>query len=130
MCCKISVRDRYRHILLCCYQFCAKWLCTLTDTPIHMGTVVKIAPVVATRWEDIGYRLWLEDKEMENIENEVLKSGDIRLASKKVLKTWIKCTHGRQPKTWRMFITVLQELGIDIGPVVELLQKEPVIAYS
>ena len=98
---------------------------TLTDKPIVMGTVVKIAPTVATHWEDIGYRLWLEDEDMESIEEEVSRFGDTRSACKKVIKTWIRSARGREPKTWRTFLMVLQELGIDVGDVVERLQEEP-----
>ena len=91
-----------------------------------MGTVVKVAPAVATDWEDIGYRLWLEDEDMGSIEGDVSRTGDTRLAYKKVMKTWIKSTRGRKPKTWRTFLMVLQELGINVNPVVALLQEEPV----
>ena len=89
-----------------------------------MGTVVKIAPTVAIHWDDIGYRLGLEDKDMDNIEEDASKTGDTRLACKKVMKTWIRSTYGREPKTWRTFLMVLQELGIDIDYVVKLLQEE------
>ena len=91
-----------------------------------MDIVVKIAPKVAANWEDIGYCLKLKDEDMENIEEDVSRSGDTRSASKKVMKTWIRCTHGREPKTWRTFMTALQELDIKCDPVLEVLQKEPV----
>ena len=58
-----------------------------------MDIVVKIAPKVAANWEDIGYCLKLKDEDMENIEEDVTISGDTRSASKKVMKTWIRCIH-------------------------------------
>ena len=99
----------------------------LTDKSVAMGTVVKIAPAVASHWEDIGYRLGLKDEEMESIEGEVETSGDTRSACKKVMRIWCKSSHGRDPKTWRTFVIVLHELDIDCTTVLEVLQGETLL---
>jgi len=91
-----------------------------------MDVVVKIAPKLAPDWEDIGYCLKLKDEDMESIEDNLSRSGDKKSACKMVMKTWMRSTHGRTPKTWRTLITVLQELDIDCNSVLEVLQKEPV----
>ena len=94
----------------------------LTDKSVAMGTVVKVAPVVATHWEEIGYCLGLEDEEMDTIEQEVSRSGDQRSAYRKLMKIWLRSSHGRKPKTWRTFVMVLRELDIDCTSVLEVLQ--------
>ena len=99
----------------------------LTDKHVAMGTVVKITPVVASHWEDIGYRLGLKDEEMESIEGEVKSSGDTRSACKKVMRIWGKSSHGREPKTWRTFVMILRELDIDCTTVLEVLQGESLL---
>ena len=89
-----------------------------------MNMVVKLVPKVATNWEIIGYCLGLEDEDMDTIEESVSRTSDMKSACTKVIKAWIKSTHGREPKTWRTFMTALQELDIDCDPVLEVLQKE------
>ena len=90
-----------------------------------MDIVVKIAPKVAANWDDIGYCLKLKDEEMAVIEDNVSRSGDTRSACKMVIRTWMRSTHGRSPKTWRTLVTALQELDINSDSVLEVLQKEP-----
>ena len=90
-----------------------------------MNVMVKVVPKVATDWEEIGYCLELRDKEMADIEADVLRSGDVKSACKMVMKTWMRSTHGRSPKTWRTLMTVLEELDINSDSVLEVLQKVP-----
>jgi len=54
----------------------------------------------------------------------VAESGDQRSACREVMKTWIKSTHGQVSKTWREFVMVLHESGINYDNVIELLQEE------
>jgi len=89
-----------------------------------MGAVVKIASKVAARWNDIGYQLDLEYEDMDNIEEDLLKTNNAILACKKMMNTWIRSAHGRTPKTWRTFVLVLEELKINCDFVFEMLQKE------
>ena len=95
------------------------------DKSITMNVMVKVVPKVATDWEEIGYCLELRDKEMADIEADVLRSGDVKSACKMVMKTWMRSTHGRSPKTWRTLMTVLEELDINSDSVLEVLQKVP-----
>ena len=90
-----------------------------------MNMAVQLVPILAAHWEGIGYRLGLRDEEMDIIEQTMsVESGNKRTACTQVMKTWIRSAHGREPKTWRTFLLVLQELGIDRNTVVEVLQRE------
>ena len=97
---------------------------SFTDQPVTMSVIVKIAPRVATNWEDIGYRLQLEIHDMDIIRNE--SRGDLRNASKNMLRRWLSSAKGREPKTWRTFIQTLIDLDIDPSNVIAVLEKEPV----
>jgi len=88
-----------------------------------MDVFVCVAPRVANFWEEIGYRLRLQDHDIDIIGRET--AGDLRAACNKMMKAWIGGAHGRMPKTWRTFVTVLQDLEIDCNDVIELLQREP-----
>ena len=89
-----------------------------------MSVIVKIAPRVATDWEDIGYCLQLEDHDMDIIRNE--SRDDLRNACKKMLRRWLNSAKGREPKTWRTFIQTLLDIDIDPSSVIAVLEKEPV----
>ena len=89
-----------------------------------MTVIVKIAPVVAANWEDIGYRLKIEPHEIDTIRVE--EHGDFKMASKKMLRKWLTSTKGKIPKTWRTFVETLLDIDIDPTSVIEVLKKEPV----
>ena len=93
---------------------------------VTMNVIVKIAPRVATHWEDIGYCLQLEEHEMNIIRTE--SPNDLRNASKKMLRQWLSSARGRsrEPKTWRTFIQTLLDVDIDPSNVIAVLEKEPV----
>ena len=91
---------------------------------VTMDIVVKVAPIVAVHWNDIGYRLRLDAHEMDIMEAEVSRSGDMRFACKKMIRTWIASSSGREPKTWRTFLAVLHELGIDFYNVIDVLKTD------
>ena len=95
-----------------------------TDQPVNMSVIVKIAPRVATHWEDIGYCLQLEEHYMDIIRNE--SCDDLRNASKKMLRRWLTSAKGREPKTWRTLIQTLLDVDIDPSNVIAVLEKEPV----
>ena len=97
---------------------------SFADQPVTMSVIVKIAPRVATNWEDIGYCLQLEDHDMDIIRNE--SRDDLRNASKKMLRRWLSSTKGREPKTWRTFIQTLLDVDVDPSNVIAVLEKEPV----
>ena len=86
-----------------------------------MKVAVQIALTLAAQWECVGYCLELREEEMDSIEQST--SGDERSAYMKVMKTWIRSTDGREPKTWRTFLLVLQELDINCDTVVEVLKR-------
>lgn len=87
-----------------------------------MNVIVKIAPRVATNWEDIGYCLLLEEHDMDIIRNE--SRDDLRNACKKMLRRWLDSPKGKEPKTWRTFIQILLDLEIDPSNVIAILEKE------
>jgi len=89
-----------------------------------MDIVVKVAPKVAIHWNDIGYCLRLDDHDMEIIEAEASRSGDMRSACKKMLRTWIASASGREPKTWKTLLAVFHELDINFEGVIDVLKKE------
>ena len=95
-----------------------------TDQPVDMSVIVKIAPRVATHWEDIGYCLQLEEHDMDIIRNE--SCDDLQNASKKMLRRWLTSAKGREPKPWRTFIQTLLDVDIDPSNVIAVLEKEPV----
>ena len=97
---------------------------SITDQQVTMSVIVKIAPRVATNWEDIGYCLKLEEHEMNIIRTE--SPNDLRNASKKMLRKWLGSARGREPKTWRTFLQTLLDVDIDPGNVIAVLEKEPV----
>ena len=97
-----------------------------TDQLVTMSVIVKMAPRVATNWEDIGYCLQLEEHEMNIIRSESLIMNDLRNASKKMLRLWLDSARGREPKTWRTFIQTLLDVAIDPSNVIAVLEKEPV----
>ena len=89
-----------------------------------MDVVVKIAPRVATHWEDIGYCLRIEEHDMDIIRAE--GPGNLRDACKKMLRKWLSSARGRSPKKWRTFIQALLDLDIDPSSAIAVLEKEPV----
>ena len=97
---------------------------SFTDQPVTMSVIVKIAPRVATHWEDIGYCLQLEEHDMDIIRNE--SRDDLRNSCKKMLRKWLSSAKGREPKTWRTFIQTLLDVDIDPSNVIAVLEKEPV----
>ena len=99
-------------------------LFSFTDQQVTMSVIVKIAPRVATHWEDIGYCLQLQEHEMNIIRTE--SPNDLRNASKKMLRQWLSSARGREPKTWRTFIQTLLDVDIDPSNVIAVLEKEPV----
>lgn len=87
-----------------------------------MDVVVRVAPRVASYWNEIGYRLRLQDHNIDIIGRET--SGDFRAACIKVMRLWINSANGRAPKTWGTLVKVLHELDINCSKVIELLQEE------
>ena len=108
--------QKFRVIQYVCFFF-------FTDQPVSMSVIVKIAPRVATNWEDIGYCL-LEDHEIDIIRSE--SPNDLRSASKKMLRQWLESATGKQPKTWRTFLQAFLDVHIDPRKVIAVLDKEPV----
>ena len=89
-----------------------------------MDIVVRVVPLIAVYWNDIGYRLQLEIDEMKIMEAEASRSGDVRSACRKMLSTWISSANGRQPKTWRTLLIALLKLDINCDGVIDVLKKE------
>ena len=62
---------------------------------------------MAKHWDNIRYQLGLKDKDMDSIEEDASKTDDRRLAGKKVMKTWIGFTNGKEikePKIWTSWV--------------------------
>lgn len=68
---------------------------------------LKVVPMVATKWESIGYVLGFDTEQIEIIKCD---HKEVEKRCEELFRRWLSGNTGKSPKTWSVFLKLLSEI--------------------
>lgn len=68
---------------------------------------LKVIPIVASKWESIGYALGFDIEQLDIIRS---NHKEVEKCCEELFRKWLSGSKGKSPKTWNIFLKSLSEI--------------------